>query len=122
MIRRLLADADLNRAIVLGAIRRNPELDFKRAEDVPLEGLHDDAVLSVSAQEGRVLVSHDISTMPDHFRAYTRVHASPGVILVPQELSVGKAIEDLLLICEACDARDLQNRICLVPSLVMYGF
>jgi hypothetical protein len=32
MIRRSLADADLNRAIVTGVIRRNAYLDFKRAE------------------------------------------------------------------------------------------
>jgi hypothetical protein len=38
MILRLLADADLNN--VSGLIRRNPALDFKRAEDVPLEGLY----------------------------------------------------------------------------------
>ena len=115
-------DADLNRAIVSGVIRRNSEVDFKRAEDVPLEGLHDEAVLDVAAQDGRVLVSHDISTMPNHFREYIRSRTSPGVILIPQELSAGKAIEDILLICETCDEHDLQNKVCLLPSLVRYGF
>jgi hypothetical protein len=119
---RLLADADLNGAIISGAIRRSPELNFKRAEDVPLEGLADEAVLDLAARDGRVLVSHDVSTMPDHFREYTRRRPSPGLILIPQELSIGKAIEQILLICEACEAPDLVNRICLVPSLVMYGF
>jgi hypothetical protein len=122
MIRRLLADADLNFAIVAGVVRRNPEIDFKRAEEVPLEGLKDLAVLTVSAQEGRVLVSHDVSTMPAHLRAFIRECPSPGVILIPQELGVAKAIENVLLISEACDAPDLENRVCLAPSLVMYGF
>ena len=122
MIRRLLADADLNLAIVAGVVRRNVEIDFKRAEDVPLEGLKDPAVLTVAAQEHRVLVSHDVSTMPDHLRVFVRQRASPGVIVVPQELSIGKAIESVLLICEAGDPGGLENRICLVPSLVMYGF
>jgi hypothetical protein len=37
-------------------------------------------------------------------------------------LSIGKAIESILLISEACDERDLANRVCLVPSLVTLGF
>jgi len=122
MIRRFLADADLNGAILSGAVRRGGHLDFKRAEEVPLESLSDDVVLTIAAEDGRVLVSHDVSTMPDHFREYICRRSSPGVILVPQELSVGKAIESILLISEACDEHDLANRVCLVPSLVMYGF
>ena len=122
MILRLLADADLNGAIVSGAIRRNAELDFKRAEDVPLEGLDDEVVLDMAARDRRVLVSHDVSTMPDHFREYIRRRTSPGLVLVPQELSIGKAIENILVICEACDEADLENRICLLQSLAMYRF
>jgi hypothetical protein len=122
MILRLLADADLNGAIVHGVIRRNPEFDFKRAEDVPLEGLDDQTVLDLAAGDQRVLISHDVSTMPDHFRQYTRRNISPGLILVPQELSIGKAIENILVICEACSRDDIENKICLVPSLAMYGF
>ena len=121
MIRRLLADADLNVAIVAGVVRRNIEIDFKRAEDVPLEGLKDPVVLGVAAQERRVLVSHDVSTIPSHLWEFVRERSSPGVILIPQELSIGKAIENILLICEACDPRELENRVCLVPSLVTYG-
>ena len=109
MIRRLLADADLNLAIVAGVVRR-------------VEGLLDPAVLAVAAQEQRVLVSHDASTMPHHLREFVRERISPGVILIPQGLSVGKAIENLLLICDGCDSQDLENRVCLTPSLAMYGF
>ena len=124
MIRRLLADADLNLAIVAGVVRRNAEIDFKRAEAVPLEGLEDLAVLAIAAQGQRVLVSHDVSTMPGHLREFVGERSSPGVpgvIVIPQELSIGRAIEDVLLICEVCDSQDLENRVCLVPSLVMYG-
>ena len=122
MIRRFLADADLNGAIVSSVVRRGGRLDFKRAEEVPLEGLRDDAVLAIAAEDGRVLVSHDVSTMPGHFREYIRHRSSPGLILIPQELSIGKAIENILLISEACDEDDLANGVCLVPSLVTYGF
>ena len=57
MIDRLLADADSNHAIISGLVRRNPGIDFKRAGDVPLEGLPDEAVLRAAARESRVLVT-----------------------------------------------------------------
>jgi hypothetical protein len=107
MIHRLLADADLNGAIVSGVARRSAHLDFKRAAEVPLEGLPDELVLAVAAEQGRVLVSHDVSSMPDHFRDYVRHRGSPGLILVPQDLSIGRAIESILLISEACGEHDL---------------
>jgi hypothetical protein len=122
MIHRLLADADLNHAIISGVVRRNPGIDFKRAEDVPLVGLADEAVLRAATQENRVLVTHDVSTMPAHLGDFVSTAASPGVIVIPQDLRVGRAIEYLLLICEACEATDLTNRVCLVPSLVIFGF
>jgi hypothetical protein len=122
MILRWLADADLNGALVSGVVRRSTALDFKRAEEVPLEGLSDEAVLAIAGKDGRVLVSHDVTTMPDHFREFIRHNDSPGIVLVPQQLNIGRAIESILLISEACGAHDLANRVCLVPSLAMYGF
>ena len=53
MIRRLLADADLKLAIVRGVTVRTAEIDFKRAEDVPLKGLRDPAVLAAAATASR---------------------------------------------------------------------
>jgi hypothetical protein len=88
---------------------------------VPLEGLEDPEVLKAAAEEGRVLVSHDVSTLPHHLRRFVRGRKSPGVILIPQDLGIGKAIESVLLISEALDPRDLANHVCLVPSLVIYG-
>jgi predicted nuclease of predicted toxin-antitoxin system len=122
MIDRLLADADLNLAIVTGLLRRSSAIDFQRAEEVPLEGLKDPLVLTMAATDHRVLVTHDVSTMPGHLREFVRARTSPGVIVIPQDLSVGKAIESLLLICGACEPADLENRVCLVPSLVLFGF
>jgi hypothetical protein len=122
VIARLLAGADLKSALVTGVVRRNSLIDFKRAEEVPLEGLNDPQVLAVAEQEGRVLVSHDVSTMPHHLRAMVAGATSPGVILIPQRFPVADAIVLLLLVCETGEREDIENRICLLPSLVMYGF
>jgi hypothetical protein len=66
---RFLADADLDDAIVRGVRRYEPSIDFKSANDADLQGLSDPEVLEVAAAEGRILVSHDTSTMPVHFAA-----------------------------------------------------
>jgi hypothetical protein len=118
---RFQADADLKHAIVAGTLRRTASIDFQRAEAVPLEGLDDPSVLAVAAEEGRVLVSHDVNTMERHYRDFIRKQKSPGLVLIPQKrVSVGQAVEGLVLIWEVLDASDLEDQICLLPSLVIY--
>jgi hypothetical protein len=61
------ADNDLNQRIVAALLRVEPTIDFQTAIELKLHGLDDASVLALSAFEGRVLVSHDQSTMPIHF-------------------------------------------------------
>lgn len=118
---RFQADADLKHAIIAGTLRRAASIDFRRAEAVPLEGLEDPIVLALAAADGRVLVSHDVNTMESHFREFIRSQASPGIILIPQQrVSIGEAIESLVLVWEVVDSASLENRVCLFPSLSIY--
>jgi hypothetical protein len=39
------------------------------------------------------------------------------VLLIRQDLPVGEAVLSLVLIWEASDASDWENRLCLLPSL-----
>jgi hypothetical protein len=114
---RYQADNDLRKAIVHGAVRRQPRLDFRSAQTAKLDSVADPEVLAFAANEERILVSHDFQTMPKHFRRFTERRSSPGVFLIRQDLPVGDAIESLLLIWEASEA-DWVNRLCLIPSLV----
>ena len=122
MINRLLADADFNVSILSGVLRGNSDIDFKKATEVPLAGLKDPMVLTVAASEGRVLVSHDRRTMRGHLRDFIAVGPSPGVILVPQDMGIGEAIENLLLICDSYDPDALRNKICQAENFHIYGF
>ncbi len=115
---RYQADNDLRKAIVRGAVRRDPRLDFRSAQAARLDGVPDHEVLAMAAETGRVLVSHDFQTMPGHFREFTRRRHSPGVFLIRQDLPVGQAVDSLLLIWEASELDEWANRICLLPSLV----
>jgi len=118
---RFQADADLKHAIVAGTLRRAATLDFRRAEAVPLAGLDDSAVLAAAAEDGRVLVSHDVNTMEWHFREFIQKQTSPRLVLIPQKrVAVGQAIASLVFVWEVLDAADMENRVCLVPSLVIY--
>jgi hypothetical protein len=50
--------------------------------------------------------------------AYARIEGgapTPGVIIVPQWLSIGEALDDLVLIVECSDAEDLENRVQFLP-------
>jgi hypothetical protein len=113
------ADNDLRKAIVRGAVRREPQMNFRTAQSARLDGVSDREVLAFAADEGRILVSHDFQTMPKYFRQFTNGRRSPGVLLSRQDLPVGEAIEILLLIWEASNADEWVNRLCLAPSLVM---
>jgi hypothetical protein len=112
------ADNDLRKAIVRGATRREPQMNFRSAQSARLDGIPDPEVLAFAADEGRILISHDFQTMPMHFRQFTQGRRSPGVLLVRQDLPVGEAIETLLLVWRASEADEWVNRLCLVPSLV----
>ena len=60
---RLLADENLNNDIVRGLRRRLPGLDLVRVQDVGLSGADDPTILAWAAREGRVMLTHDVSTM-----------------------------------------------------------
>lgn len=75
---RYQADADLNQIIVTAMFRRFPEIDFRTATAAGLAGVKDPDVLALAARDGRVLVTHDHTTMPRHFTAFIRATASPG--------------------------------------------
>ena len=75
---RFLADADLNYAIVTGVRLREPRIDFASAAEFALEGVGDPQVLDLAALEGRILVSHDLSSMPKHLASRRHTHREPG--------------------------------------------
>lgn len=113
---RFLADADLNKIIVTGTRRREPSVDFLTAHAAGLRGMNDPEVLALAAERHRLLVSHDVGTMPAHFRAFKNAGKhSAGVLLVPQSLDVGAAIDQLLLIWLASEASEWENRIAWLP-------
>lgn len=52
----LAVDENFNNNIVRGLLRRNPDLNIVRIQDVGLSGADDPTILEWAAQEGRVLL------------------------------------------------------------------
>lgn len=112
---RFLADLDLKRAIVSGVRRREPSVDFLSAQAAGLEGIDDPDVLAIAVREDRILVSHDVGTMPRHFHDFVSRQNSPGVFLISQALPIGSAVESLLEIWAASDSAEWENQLTYLP-------
>lgn len=112
---RFQADADLNQIVLVATVRREPAIDFRTALAGALANLNDKEVLAAAARDGRVLVTHDHRTMPRHFAEFIASQTSPGLLVVPQHLSVAMVADDLLLVWLATEAEEWINRICFLP-------
>jgi predicted nuclease of predicted toxin-antitoxin system len=80
---KLLADENFDNNIVRGLLRRNPDIDIVRVQDVGLSGQDDPTVLKWAAHENRILLTHDVATITRY--AYERMAENkpiPGVLEV----------------------------------------
>lgn len=96
---RFLADENFKGAITRGLMRREPDLDLVRVQDVGLSGADDPDILAWTTQSGRILLTHDLATIPDF--ALERIAAGEsmcGVFVVPRRLAVRQVIEDVLFL------------------------
>jgi len=70
-----------------------------------------------AAEENRVLLTHDVTTLTKY--AYARIEAGlpmPGVFEVSQSLAIGSVIEDVLLLAEC----SLENEWAIQVRQVRY--
>jgi hypothetical protein len=112
----LAADENFNGNIVRGLFRRQPALDLVRLQDAGLSGADDPAVLAWAAREGRVLLTHDVSTITRY--AYERVQQGQpmsGVFEVRRGLPIGRAIEEILLLAECSLEGEWEGQVRYLP-------
>ena len=75
----------------------------------------DPEVLRLAADAGRVLVSRDVSSMPEHFAQFVLAQESPGLLLVYSQRPIGSIIEGLLLVWMTWTEEDLRNTARWLP-------
>lgn len=113
---RFVADENFNQNIIRGLLRRNPDIDIVFIQNVGLSGANDPTVLEWAAQEGRVLLTHDVSTITRY--AYERINKSktmPGVFEVSWGIPISTIIEDLLLLAECSEEGEWEGQIRYLP-------
>lgn len=113
---RLLADENFNGDVVRGLLRRQPELNIIRAQEVGLTGTDDPEILAWAAQNNRIVLTHDRATMPDH--AYERVAAAeamPGVFIFNDRFPVGQTIQEILLMDACTEQAEWNGRVAYLP-------
>lgn len=112
----LAIDEDFNNHIVRGVKLVRSDIDLLRAQDAGLRTRPDTEVLEWAARENRVLLTHDIETMP--LQAYRRVREGlpmPGVFIIEQSVSIGVAIEEILTLAECSAEGEWEGRVNYLP-------
>lgn len=113
---KIVLDENLNGRIYRGLQRVCDDLDAVRVQDVGLQGEDDPAVLEWAAENGRVLVSHDLNTIP-MFAHQRTANGEPmfGLIMIPESMPIGSAIEELQLVIECTSNEEFQNKVEYLP-------
>jgi len=113
---RMASDADFNGDVLRGLFRRRPDLDLIRVQDVGLRTADDETILEWAAAEGRILLTHDRTTMPNF--AYQRVRAGrpmPGVFVIRNRPPLGDMIDEILLVALCSSQEEWKDRVEFLP-------
>ncbi len=114
---KLLADVNFNNDILRGVLRRNPAVNVVRAQDIPeVSGQDDPTVLAWSAQDNRVLLTHDVRTITKY--AYERTAAGlpmPGVFEIKRTVPLSIAIDEILILAECSEDGEWEGQVRYLP-------
>lgn len=112
-LKKFLTDEDFDNRILRGFVRLySSSLDIVRVQDVGLSGTDDPSVLAWAAQEERILLTHDLKTMPQHVaKAFSSGQSTAGVIVVQQSTPIGEAIQNIRFIAENCSPEEMKTRM-----------
>jgi hypothetical protein len=112
----LLTDENFNGDVTSGLLLRAPDMDVVRVQDVGLQGVDDANVLAWAADNERIVLTHDRSTMPKFaIERIKRRSPMTGPFVVNDRTSVRETIEELLLIDGTTESGDLNGQIVYLP-------
>ena len=116
---RFLADMNFNARIVVGLRRIIPGTDLITAQNAGFQKTPDPELLAEARRLNRILLTHDINTMPGHFAHFlanlSENEHSPGVMLIAQELAIGVAIQALYEIWSCSLHHEWQDLFTYLP-------
>ena len=113
---RFATDENFDGRILKGLLARLPDIDIVRVQDTLMAQASDPELLEWLADENRILLTHDIQTMPGF--VYERVHAgSPvrGIIVVRLSVPIGQILDELEILISAGNPEDFENIVRYIP-------
>lgn len=113
---RFLADENFNGKVLAGLQTALPDLDIMRVQDTPMTASNDTDLLAWAAEEGCIVLTHDVQTMVGY--AYDRVRDGlpmPGIIEVRITKGIGAAIEELILLISVSTRHEFENQVRYIP-------
>lgn len=111
-----LADENFDGRILRALRRRLPALDVLTVHEAGLRNTDDRTILEWAATQGRVLLTHDVSTMTRFVGERIRCGENcPGCVIVRRTATLGEMVEDLVLLIEGAEADEWVNRIWFIP-------
>jgi hypothetical protein len=116
VVLRWLADENFNNDILRALLRQYQNFDIVRAQDVGLAGSDDEVILQWAADQNRLLLTHDVSTITA--AAYRRIMKGdpmPGVFEVNRGVPVRAAVEDILLLMECSRPGEWEGQVRYLP-------
>ena len=113
---RYLADEDFDNRILRAFRRSESGLDWARVQDVGLNGCDDELVLQFAAENQRVVLTRDVSTMPSAaYRRVERTELMPGLIVVPHRMAVGQAVNELIFLAKDSAPDEWEGQVIYLP-------
>ncbi|HXI90586.1 MAG TPA: DUF5615 family PIN-like protein [Blastocatellia bacterium] len=112
----VLIDENLDQRILRGLRLQVPNLNYVIVQETELRSSGDPALLAWAAEHQRVVVTHDVNTIPKY--AYERLRMGEpvaGVVIVPEDLAIGIAIEELAVLIECSEMEEMANQVKYVP-------
>ena len=107
---RILLDQNFDHRIKRGLQNRIPALDCVSTEELGIKKFTDKQILTRAAENGRVVITHDERTF--HIFAYKKIEQGEkmsGLIVVPDNIPIREAIDDLELMIECRFDQEWEN-------------
>lgn len=112
---RLATDENFDNDILRSALRIDPTIDIVRIQDF-IYGADDPTVLEWLASENRILLTHDVNTIPAF--AYQRMKEGkpmPGVFMVLWGSPIARIAEDIVLLATCSEPEDWEGQVRYLP-------
>ncbi|MBW4497750.1 MAG: DUF5615 family PIN-like protein [Oscillatoria princeps RMCB-10] len=118
MTLKYLMDENVDPVYAAQLRRREPDLRIRVVgePDIPARGTLDPEILVWCEEYGFILVTNNRTSMPVHLAAHIGLGRQvPGIFILNPDLSIGRNIDELILIAKGSFEGDYQNQIIHLP-------